>query len=106
MAPKNLQVRTVIFKEGDWWVAQCLEFDIATQAKTLKDLAYELQRVLVGHMVVCKQEGIAPFEYLPKAPEKYWKMFGEGLELSAPQNFKLQMDMDVCAPTPELHLVG
>jgi predicted RNase H-like HicB family nuclease len=106
MARNNLQVRTVIFREGDWWVAQCLEFDIATQAKTLKDLAYDLQRVLVGHMVVCRQEGITPFTNLPKAPEKYWEMFSEGLELSAPQNFKLQLDTDVSVPTPELHLVG
>lgn len=106
MDRNNLQLRTVIFREGEWWVAQCLDFDIATQAKTLKDLAYELQRVLVGHMVVCRQEGITPFVHLPKAPEKYWDMFSEGLELSAPQNFKLQLDTNVSVPTPELHLVG
>lgn len=90
MASKNLQVRTVIFREGDWWVAQCLEFDLAAQAKTVKDLAYEIQRVIVGHMVVCKQEGIRPFEHLPKAPDKYWDMFNEGLELSPPKNLKFQ----------------
>lgn len=107
MAPKKLQVRTVIFREGDWWVAQCLDYDLAAQAKTLKDLAYEIQRVLVGHMVICKQEGITPFEHLPKAPEKYWELFSEGLELSPPKNLDFQiLANEASVPTPELHLVG
>jgi hypothetical protein len=106
MASKKFQVQTVIFKEGDWWVAQCLEYDIAAQARTIKDLTYEIQRVLVGHMVACKQEGITPFSNLPKAPEKYWQMFQDGLAVSPPSNIDFRIAQDVQVPTPELHLVG
>ena len=32
------QISVVLFQESDQWVAQCLEYDIAAQAETLKDL--------------------------------------------------------------------
>lgn len=104
-ATKKLQFKAVIFKEGDWWVGQCLEHDITAQAKTPKDLAYEIQRALIGHIVVSKQEGLQPFKNLPKAPEKYWELFANSLQLSR-KNFKFKLSSDVKVPTPELYLVA
>ena len=102
-----LQLRAVIFKEGDWWVAQCLEYDIAAQAKTTKDLTYELQRVVIGHIVACRQEGITPFEHLPKPPEKYERMFNEGLEVCPPKNMQFTYSSSGEAiPAPELRLAA
>ena len=37
MAQAN-QIRAILFKEGDLWVAQCLEFDIGAQARDLDEL--------------------------------------------------------------------
>ena len=105
MATKKLHIKAVVFKEGDWWVAQCLEHDIAAQAKTPKDLAYEIQRAIIGHIIVSKEEGLTPFEDLPRAPEKYWQLFTNSLQLS-PSNFKFQLSPDVQVPTPELYLVA
>lgn len=51
------RIGAVIFQEGNLWVAQCLEFDIAAQASTVKELGYELQRVLVGHVVSSLETG-------------------------------------------------
>lgn len=104
-ATKKLQIKAVVFKDGDWWIAQCLEHDIAAQAKTPKDLAYEIQRALIGHFIVSKQEGLIPFENLPKAPEKYWQLFANSLQLS-PKNFNFKTSSDVQVPTPELYLVA
>ena len=101
---KKIQIRAVIFKEGDWWVGQCLEHDIAAQAKTPKELAYQIQRSIVGHLVVSKQEGLVPFKKLPKAPGKYWKLFTNSLHLS-PENFKFKSP-GLKVPTPELYLVA
>lgn len=105
MATKKLQIKAVIFKEGDWWVAQCLEHDIAAQAKTPKDLAYEIQRTLIGHLIISKQEGITPFQNIPKAPDRYWNLFANSLHLS-PENFNFKLSSDVQVPTPELYLVA
>jgi hypothetical protein len=55
--------------------AQCLEYDIATQARTLPDLWYELQRIIVGHIATSLKLGKEPFAGVPPAPKKYWRMF-------------------------------
>ena len=81
---QSYTIRAVVFQEGEWLSAQCLEYDIATQAKTLDDLSYELQRILVGHVVTSKKLGKAPFEGVPRAPRKYWEMF-ERSKIPLPQ---------------------
>ena len=68
-------IRTVLFKEGDWWVAQCLDVDIAAQAKTERELRDELGRVLVGRIMAGEKLGVDPFATLPPAPRRYWEMF-------------------------------
>ncbi|HKO06445.1 MAG TPA: hypothetical protein VJ487_01930 [Alphaproteobacteria bacterium] len=73
-------VSVVLFQEGDWWSAQCLEYDITAQAKTLPDLQYELQRVLISQMAVSIEVGIAPFEDIGPAPQRFWEMY-EGAKL-------------------------
>ena len=80
MSPRRISV--VVFKEGDFWVAQCLEYDIATQARSLRDLQYELQRTLIGHVVAANDANQVPFAKLAPAPQKSWDMFAAayGLE--------------------------
>jgi predicted RNase H-like HicB family nuclease len=66
----------ILFIEGDGgWSAQCLEYDIATQAETLADLFYEVERVLVAHVALATENGREPFAGIPSAPEKYWRIF-------------------------------
>jgi hypothetical protein len=65
----------LVSQEGNWLSAQCLEYDIATQARTLEALWYELQRILVGHVATRLREGKKPFADVRQAPRKYWAMF-------------------------------
>jgi hypothetical protein len=44
-------IRAVAFEHGDHWVAQCLEHDIATQARTLDSLLDELERILAAYIL-------------------------------------------------------
>lgn len=74
---KVYTVRAVVFQEGEWLSAQCLEYDIATQARTLEDLDYELQRILFGHIATSKKLHREPFEGIPRAPQKFWDMFDQ-----------------------------
>ncbi len=69
------KVSAVIFREGDYWVAQVLEYDLATQARSLKDLQYGLQRTLIGHVVASTEADQVPFERLAPAPKRDWEMF-------------------------------
>lgn len=69
------QISAILFEDGDWWSAQCLEYDIATQAKTLSDLLYELERVLISHLCIAAELGRKPFEGLEPAPYKFWDLY-------------------------------
>jgi len=70
-----LQVSAVLFQDGEWWCAQCLEYDIAAQAPTLSELRYELGRVLAAHVAASEELGQDPFETMSAAPQKFWDMF-------------------------------
>ena len=62
---------------GEGWSAQCLEYDVAMQAKTMTDLIYEVNRVLIGNMIVSKELGLKPFASLKRAPPVYWQLFDQ-----------------------------
>ena len=68
-------IRVVVFQDGAWWVGQCLEYDIAAQARTLPALYIEVERLLVGRLVVAHERGVLPFAGLPVAPPRFWQMF-------------------------------
>ena|GEM_PF-1551862 len=70
-------IRVVQFREGPWLVAQCLEVDIAAQAKTENDLLYQLSRLLVGRVLASEMLGVDPFTTLPPAPKKYWDLYSK-----------------------------
>ena len=80
----DLKIRAVLFQEEGWWVAQCLEYDIAAQARTQDDLLYELERLLVGRILVSAAKSQQPFENLPSAPRRYWTMYEEAEPISTP----------------------
>lgn len=73
-------VRVVTFQEGEWHVAQCLEWDLATQARTKEDLHYEVQRLLIAQVDAAKRTGREPFENLPAAPLRYHRMWASAVE--------------------------
>jgi predicted RNase H-like HicB family nuclease len=79
----ELKIRAVLFQEEGWWVAQCLEHDIAAQARTRDDLLYELERILVGHFFISAEKGKIPFANLPRAPRRYWVMYEQAEPIPA-----------------------
>jgi hypothetical protein len=94
----DLKIRAVLFQEEGWWVAQCLEYDIAAQARTQADLLYELERLLVGRILISAKKGRQPFENLPKAPSRYWTMYEEAEPVSidpSPRQWDFQVLPDI-----------
>jgi hypothetical protein len=74
-APDEHKIHVVIFRNGEWLIAQCLEHDIATQAHDVKDLLHEVERILSAHILVADQDGSEPFANIPKAPRRFWQMY-------------------------------
>lgn len=67
------RISFLIFPEGGYWVAQCLEYDITTQAKNLRKIGKAIEYAVDGHIAVSKEIGVKPFESLPPAPEEFLK---------------------------------
>jgi|SRR6185436_19031520 len=85
-ATRRLEIRAVLFQEVGWWVAQCLEHDIAAQARTKEALLHELERLLIGYLLVGRNKGRLPFEGMPPAPRRYWEMYerAKPVEMDSP----------------------
>lgn len=77
MGQKQVALRVVVFQEGPFVCAQCLEYDIAAQAKTLEDCLYELERLVIGHIAIAVENGLEPFQNLKSAPARFWQWFEE-----------------------------
>jgi hypothetical protein len=69
------RIRAVAFRRGDWWVAQCLDYALATQTRTLEELPYELERLLTVQVQASLARNIEPFSGFAPAPQKYWEMY-------------------------------
>ena len=59
-------IRVVAFKEGDIWVAQCLERDISAQASDLDTLRSRIEVAI---------EAEKPLENLPAAPAYFFSLW-------------------------------
>lgn len=71
----DIAISVIAFQEGDQWTAQCLEYDIAAQARTLSDLRYEVDRVIISHIAASEEMGQEPFSGLGPAPREFWEMY-------------------------------
>ena len=75
-AMNEVSVRVVVFQEGgDRVCAQCLEYDIAAQGKTLDDCLHELDRLIAGHIAISVEHGLEPLRNLKPAPRRFWDWF-------------------------------
>lgn len=72
----------VIFQEGRYWVAQCLEYDITTQAKNWAEMPRAIECAILGHIIVSIEIGTEPFESLPRAPKEFLDAFEVGIPVS------------------------
>jgi len=57
------------------WVGRCLQYNFVTQAETLEELVYEIDRAVIGHLFISSQMHRRPLEGLKAAPDRYWDMF-------------------------------
>ena len=68
----------LLFKEGPYWVAQGLEYDIVAQGETRLIAIDELHQMCIKAVFLNQQLNLHPFELsYPKAPDLYWKRYEE-----------------------------
>jgi hypothetical protein len=75
MEPTTLHV--VVFRGSRYWVAQCLEIDLAAQSETRDALPEAFERALHAHLTMSRERGQDPLSCLPPAPDRHWDRWPE-----------------------------
>ena len=89
----SLDLRVLLFQEDKTWVAQCLEWDIAAQGKTLDDALNSFECIFVGQIILDIENGRKPLESTPVAPKEYQKMFKDARKLADKKPFSLPKEI-------------
>ncbi len=98
----QIKIDAVLFEsEPGYWVGQYLQYDIGAQAESLPDLAYEMDRAIVGHVVICMHNNVEPFSDVQAAPQEYWDMWNEAKLTVRTDSPGFRLPMPLPLPIPE-----
>jgi hypothetical protein len=86
---KSQTLRVLLLNERGAWVAQCLEYDIAAQGKSIKDAISSFAEVLGGQITLDLKANREPLSGKKEAPSWYWRAFAEAEQLARPINLPL-----------------
>jgi hypothetical protein len=67
--------RVIVFQDGQYWVAQVLEVDIAVQARAPHELPDRMRRALEAEITLSQEQNVKPFSLLRPAPARYESMW-------------------------------
>lgn len=71
----QMEVNVVAFREGDLWVAQCIEYDIAARSKSFDDLREKFERTFMANLCVSMELGRMSLEGIGPAPLEILHMY-------------------------------
>jgi len=70
-----IRLSVLLFREGDSWTAQGLDYDITAQGKTLQAAANGFAQVLCHQALLDIHHGLRPLQYFKPAPAEYFQKF-------------------------------
>jgi hypothetical protein len=79
---QELRVSVLLVKEGDYWVAQCLDYDIAAQGASIEAAKESFGRVFVAKALRDVRRGRQPLSAMPPAPPSVHERFRHGAALA------------------------
>lgn len=68
-------IRAIVFKEGGFYVAQCLEYDVSAQSSTIEGLIDRLELTLEAEFEACETAGKAPKDCIGPAQNYYHELW-------------------------------
>lgn len=89
MTKPMIEVTAVAYQEGDVWVIQCVEYDIAAFAKHPTELPRAFERAMAANVCVNADLGRDALDGVPEAPPRFRELFE-----------RAQLDLKPTAATP------
>jgi hypothetical protein len=71
MTEWRFSLNILLFKEGDVWVAQCLQYDLVAQGSSIPEVKRRFTDVFVGQAIIDVTAGKKPFSDLAGASVVY-----------------------------------
>ena len=68
----DFSLSILMFREGNGWIAQCLEYDITAQGNGDQAVKDSFEKTFVGQVIVDIIHGKKPLEGISRAPKMYW----------------------------------
>jgi len=89
-APTPIVIDALAFQDASGvWIAQCIQYDIVAQAKSLPALPKALEQEIFANLCVNAKLGREGLDGIPPAPQRYQEEFKEAtLGLSPNYKFK------------------
>ena len=75
MSLEPIQIRVIAYREGDAWIAQCIEYDITAHASDPSELPMAFTRALAEYVCITQQLGREPLAGIKPAPERFKALF-------------------------------
>ena len=93
----TIELNVVVFEDGDLWVAQGIEFDIAARADKPSKLPRAFERALAANLATNHALGREALSGIPSAPPRYRELFeraqfnlkGRGRPIVPPEGIRI-----------------
>lgn len=91
MKRRNIIIRisVLLLQEENYWVAQCLEYDIAAQGKSISEAKKSFEKTIIGQIVLDLKDNLKPLNSIKKAPQMYFDMFKKAERLKEQTKFAM-----------------
>lgn len=84
-----INVDAVAFQESSGvWIGQCIQYDIAAHAKSLKALTKAIERQIAANVCINEKLGRKLLQGIPPAPAHFFEEFEKGFGMSPAEKLK------------------
>lgn len=80
----DIALRMIVYSEGGWWIAHCLELDVVAEGNTANEAMGSLEDLCRFQIDVAIEEGDLDSVFRP-APPSMWRMFFMGTKKRLPR---------------------
>lgn len=89
MQGRNITLSVLLLREDKGWVAQCLEYDIAAQGKSIKNAKKAFLETVAGQILLDIHHDREPLKDFKEAPPMYRQMFDNAERLADKEPIQL-----------------
>ena len=88
----TFKLSVLLLREGETWVAQCLEYDLAAQGKSLAEVKDAFAKTFCGQIMVDLHHAVEPLGSFAQAPKRYWYLFKNAERLADRQHLPIPQE--------------